>query len=81
MGKEVNAEVCPNCNKAGGPGRVKPHPDQPGIFGCELCGTALVRIRRNSIFGDRYTYVEPTADRPGVQVYHGDEGLNPREEE
>ncbi len=72
--RRVNAEVCPGCEST----RIVDHPNQAGLFGCADCGRALARVKRNSVFGDQYTYVDPTATRPGSKVYKTDADGKPR---
>lgn len=76
MSQRVNGEVCPNCSKARQAGRIVSHPTQPGLYACEACGVALTRVRRNSIFGESYVFVEH--ERSGLTVYHNNEGARPR---
>ncbi len=37
-----------------------------------------MRVKRNSVFGDQYTFVDPTATRPGSKVYRTDADGKPR---
>ncbi len=70
----VNAEVCPGC----GSSNIVDHPQQGGVFACSECGRALVRVKRDSVFGEQYTYVDPNAKRPGMKIYKSDADGKPR---
>ena len=62
--KRVDADCCPSCKSR----RIVDDDERPGkIYKCGECGTQLVEMKREGIFGEQRFYVD--VQRRGLEIF------------